>query len=83
MKLLSIFAIALLVAQAKSLTLAEHKSMLIGIAQECKATENASDDDMGRMVSKKAPETPEGKCLVACIMEEMGVVSLNFRSFVS
>ncbi|CRK97183.1 CLUMA_CG010580, isoform A [Clunio marinus] len=66
--------IACLACVVKATTMAEHKQMLMGIAQECKANEDATDDDMGRLVEKKPPTTKEGKCLFACIMEQMDVI---------
>lgn len=64
-----------LVVCGSSMDIEQHKQMLMGISQECKITENASDGDLGRLVEKKTPETKEGKCLFACIMEQMDVVS--------
>lgn len=52
----------------------QQKAMLRGIALECKVNEDASDEDLSRLVSKKPPETKEGKCLMACILEQMGVM---------
>lgn len=68
-------AVLMATVYVDAMTLAEQKQMLMGIAQECKISEDASDDDMGRLLEKKAPETKEGKCLFACIMEQMDVVS--------
>lgn len=75
MKLLMIFAFAISVVHVNSMNAAEQKQMLMGIAQECKTTEDASDDDLGKLVEKKPPTTKEGKCLFACIMEQMDIVS--------
>lgn len=60
------------------MTASEQKQMLMGLAQECKASEDASDADLSKLVEKKAPDTKEGKCMFACIMEQMDVVSLVF-----
>lgn len=67
-----------LVVCVNCMDIAQHKQMMMGAAQECKASEDASDDDLGRLVEKKAPETKEGKCLFTCIMEQMDVVSFSF-----
>lgn len=74
MVIVRISVVVLLLVSACFADIAEQKAMLVGIASECKITENASDDDMGKMVEKKPPTTKEGKCLFACIMEEMDVV---------
>jgi hypothetical protein len=42
------------------------------MAQECKVTEGASDQDMSLLVLKKPMVSKEGKCLYACIMEQLG-----------
>lgn len=78
MKIFGGLIVALMLAvHAEAITKAEQKAMLIGAAQECKITESASDDDMGRLVEKKPPTTHEGKCLFACIMEQMDMVSFQ------
>lgn len=74
MTIVKISVVVLLLVSVCFADMAEQKAMLIGIASECKITENASDDDMGKLVEKKPPTTKEGKCLFACIMEEMDVV---------
>jgi hypothetical protein len=74
MKVFVVFA-AILIAGSNCMDMAQQKAMLMGIAQECKVTEGASDADIGRLVEKKKPETMEGKCLFACIMEQMDIVS--------
>lgn len=80
MKVFVILAtVVLSVVHVHSMNAAEQKQMLMGVAQECKATEDASDDDMGRLVEKKPPTTKEGKCLFACIMEQMDVVSIESK----
>lgn len=63
---------------AHCVTMGEQKQMLLGIAQECKAIEDASDDDLSKLVEKKPPVSKQGKCLFACIMENMDIVSWNF-----
>lgn len=80
MKIFAILIGAMVALNADAVSLAEHKTMVIGIAQECKITENANDGDIGRLVEKKAPDTKEGKCLFACIIEQMDVVSFANKS---
>lgn len=53
----------------------EMKKMFITIATDCKGREGASDDDMANLAAKKPPTSPEGKCVLACIFETIGVVS--------
>lgn len=44
----------------------------------CKDKEGASDEDFTRHASFEEQITPEGKCLVACVQESLGMVNLNF-----
>lgn len=74
-------AVVVLLFSLCSADMAQQKAMLVGIAQECKITENASDDDMVKLVQKKAPDTTEGKCLFTCILEQMDVVRQNVITF--
>jgi hypothetical protein len=46
------------------------------MAATCKAKENASDADVEDLSNFKAPNTPEGKCLIACLAEQFGIVKL-------
>ena len=48
------------------------------IAGKCQKKENASDNDVENVSEGLAPETPEGKCLSACMGEQFGIVSKNF-----
>ncbi|XP_014246907.1 general odorant-binding protein 19d-like isoform X2 [Cimex lectularius] len=41
---------------------------------ECKNSTNISDDEMTRIAEKKLPETPEGKCMIFCIMQKFDLV---------
>lgn len=72
-----VIATAFSMVHVECMTASEQKQMLMGVAQECKASEDASDDDLGKLVEKKAPDTKEGKCMFACIMEQMDLVSLK------
>nr|QGW50670.1 odorant-binding protein 6 [Propsilocerus akamusi] len=58
--------------------------MLMGMVQECKVSEDASDSELSMLIQKKAPTTKEGKCLFSCIMEQMDVLEdgkLNKNGF--
>lgn len=55
---------------------------------ECKITENATDEDVKRFLSDKLPQSRVGKCLTACVLEKTGEVMMikslltpNFFSF--
>lgn len=43
------------------------------MAQECKASEGASDTDLSLLILKKPMATKEGKCMLACILEQAGI----------
>ena len=42
---------------------------------ECKMTENASNDDVTAFLNHKSAENLNAKCLLACLYEKSGVVS--------
>jgi len=88
MNIFKIFRVLLLAAigcgVVSGMTLDETKKMMLGVATECVSTEGAADADLSRLVSKQPPNTPEGKCLFACIVEDMEIVSggkLNKEGF--
>lgn len=53
----------------------EQNAIAAQLAAGCKDTEGASDDDVAAMMAREHPTTKPGKCLIACIMETIGVVS--------
>lgn len=52
-------------------------AILKSVAGTCKDKEGASDDDVNKISEAKVPETKEGKCLVACLGEQFGIVSFD------
>jgi hypothetical protein len=74
MKFLILFSFLSVLLLKVKCDMEQQKALLRGIALECKVNEDASDEDLSRLVSKKPPETKEGKCLMACILEQMGVI---------
>lgn len=62
------------VSSVRSIDIERTKTMLRGIALECKVNEDASDDDLTRLVGMKPIESKEGKCMIACILEQMGIM---------
>lgn len=76
MKFLPFLAVGLLSVMVNAMDEEEAKEMLIGLSQDCKDKEKATDDDVKLMVGKKYPTSKEGKCMVACMQEQFGVVSL-------
>lgn len=76
----SISSILILIVAA-SLTLAvdpaEHKAQMMKIFGDCKASTNANDDDIAKMMMHAKPSTHEGKCMFSCVMEKIGIVSIE------
>lgn len=54
-------------------------------AAECKDQEKATDEDVQAFISHKLQQSRSGKCLLACIYEKSGAVSvfINIIRFVS
>lgn len=44
---------------------------------ECRESEKPSDEDIQIFLDHRAPQTLNGKCLLACMYEKSGVVSGN------
>jgi len=72
--LLTIF-VASGVATVRGMDKEEAKDMFRSMSEECREKEKASKDDVEVMVNEKYPDTKEGKCLMACMQEQFGVVS--------
>lgn len=75
MKGLLVLALSLLVATVYAMDKEEAKDMFRNMSQECKEKEKATDVDVETMVNEKYPESQEGKCLMACMQEQFGIVS--------
>lgn len=74
MKFLLLLVVGLLVVAVRGMDKEEAKDMFRNMAQDCKEQEKASDDDIETMVNESYPETDEGKCLIACMQEQFGIV---------
>lgn len=73
-KFLLLLAVSLLAVVVQGMDKEEAKNMFRDMAQDCKGQEKASDNDIEVMVNETYPETAEGKCLVACMQEQFGIV---------
>lgn len=51
--------------------------MAASLANACKDKEGSSDADVATFLAHDLPTTPGGKCLCACVMETIGVVSIR------
>ena len=49
------------------------------LAQKCKNSENASDADIETLVKEKVADTPESKCVVACLLGKT-LITLRTKS---
>lgn len=74
MKLFSFLALCLIIGSVRAMDKKEAKEMFRGMSAECKEQENATDADVETMVNENYPETMPGKCLVACMQEQFGIV---------
>jgi hypothetical protein len=48
---------------------------MMKIANDCKASTGASDNDVGQIMGRMEVSSKEGKCMINCLMENMEVVS--------
>ncbi|XP_070508795.1 general odorant-binding protein 19d-like [Chironomus tepperi] len=72
--LLSLILIATVVLHSQAKTREEMKAKWHELAKECQKTTGASDDELEKILSHAKPETHEGKCMISCAFETMGVV---------
>lgn len=75
--LISTIGILAIASIAFAIDKEEAKEMFRGMSSDCKESEKATDADVELMVSEKYPESREGKCLVACMQEQFGIVQDN------
>lgn len=75
MRVCLVLAIGLFIVTVKAMDKEDAKEMFRNMSQDCKEQEKASDKDVDTMVDEKYPETREGKCMVACMQEQFGIVS--------
>ena len=61
----------------QALSADERAAMEKQLVTDCKGKEGASDDDEKLLFERELPSTKEGKCLHACIMEAIGLVSCD------
>lgn len=74
MKFLLLSAIGLFIVMVNAMDKKEAQEMFRNMSQDCKEKEKASDADVETMIDEKYPESKEGKCLVACMQEQFGIV---------
>ncbi|KAL7036226.1 hypothetical protein ACKWTF_008751 [Chironomus riparius] len=67
-------------ASVSAMTVQEQRQMMIGVATDCKSKTGANDNDLSLLILKKPMTTHEGKCLMFCIMEGMGVMDAATRT---
>jgi hypothetical protein len=52
------------------------KEMAKLLLNYCKTQEGGTDADVDKMMEFKFPESDAGRCMIACVHEKMGIVSL-------
>lgn len=53
------------------------REILVKSLTECKTKENGSEDELKRLLATEYPETSQGRCMIACSLEDFAIVSLN------
>lgn len=74
MKLLLFFIIGFVAVSVNAVS-EDMKETARGLAEDCVKETKASKADMESMINQELPKSPEGKCLMACMMTQFGVVS--------
>lgn len=60
---------------------ADRQAIKVKLGAECQAKEGASDADMQALAKHEDPPSHEGKCVIACVMETIGVVGISTAAF--
>lgn len=55
----------------------EDKEMFKTMAEDCKKSSGASDDDVNKMMDGNIPDTKPSKCMATCIAKQFSMVSSN------
>jgi len=77
MKYFSIIVVALLaICVNAGIDKEKAKEMAKVLVDHCKAQEGGSDADVETLMNLKYPESDAGRCMIACIHEKMGFVSI-------
>ena len=88
MKFLIILATVLMVNYVHAgMDKPQAQEMFKGMAQECKDSQGATDEEVNAMAEGNYPETKSGKCLAACLQKQFGIVKdekkLDFDGFMA
>lgn len=66
------------IVQTSSMTPEEEHEVIHGVMESCRDKESGSESDMKVLEKMGVPDTKEGKCILACIFETVGIVSEDF-----
>lgn len=73
--LLMVLTFFIFIVQTNSISKEDEHEFIHGLLGSCKNRENGSEDDMKILENMQVPETREGKCMMACVLETIGIVS--------
>ena len=59
----------------EAISIEKRRQILMTALNDCKAKENAPESDFEKIIATQLPETHEGHCLIACVLEDFGIVS--------
>lgn len=64
--------------QAFTINGEDEQELIHGIVESCKNKEMGSDEDVKLLEKFEIPNSKEGKCMMACVLESAGIVSCFF-----
>lgn len=64
--------------QVQAISKEREREILRQLLTDCKDKEGGSDSDFERMVHEQLPEAQEGRCMLSCVYEVIGIVSYLF-----
>lgn len=75
MKFFAVFSFIVVLLVCAAGNAQAENDFLKAILKPCQEKEGASDKDVIALSNKSKPETPEGKCLIACLGEQFGFMN--------
>lgn len=78
MKLFCVIAFVCLISSSfqAAVISKDHFDKVKALLTECQEEENASIADLNKLMLGGFPESREGLCMIACVNEKVGIVSL-------
>lgn len=69
-------------AAGARITSEKRREVLVKSLKDCKIRENGTENDLKQLMLSDYPDTNQGKCMVACVLEDFAIVSKNLKLWI-